>query len=406
MDQKTFAGKFLSRLDKIDQQQIEAYLSSLIQAREFFEVIFNRMLEGIIVTDLDLRVLFMNTAAYHALGLKKGPAQYAGRSLPDLIKNPYLRERILEYNPMLASRSSEEIQVSHPKGRILQIRFLPIADDKGGVKSIVFLLLDITEQKKAQYLSTQKQHLTALAALLGGVAHEIKNPLNALQIHAHLLKKYLHAPPEKTTAEYRERSLRSMDIILEEISRLSRTVNEFLMTVRPQRIALEPGDVQEILRRLVEIISPTLEEKGIKLILDLESTKTEVNINKERLYQAFWNIAKNAEEALARTRDPEFRIASRIEGNHLAIDFIDNGCGIPEKDLDKIFEPYFTTKFSGSGRGLTVAYNIMNDHGGTLDIKSAEGKGTKVTIMLPLSHKPVRLLTDQKKDNEEQNSHR
>jgi len=401
MDQKTFAGKFLSRLDKIDQQQIETYLSSLIQAREFFEVIFNRMLEGIIVTDLDLRVLFMNTAAYHALGLKKGPAQYAGKHLPDLITNPYLRERILEYNPLPGTGAGEEIKVIHPKGRILQIRFLTIADDKGEVKSIVFLLSDITEQKKAQYLSTQKQHLTALAALLGGVAHEIKNPLNALQIHAHLLKKYLHTPTEETTPEYRERSLRSMEIILEEISRLSRTVNEFLMTVRPQRVALESGDVQEILHRLVEIISPTLEQKGIKLALDLESTKTAVKMNKEGLYQAFWNIAKNAVEALAQTRNPEIRIVSRIKGNHLAIDFIDNGCGIPEKDLDNIFEPYFTTKFNGSGRGLTVAYHIVNDQGGTLDIKSAEGKGTRVTITLPLSHKPLRLLTDQKKNHEE-----
>ena len=122
--------------------------------------------------------------------------------------------------------------------------------------------------------------------------------------------------------------------------------------------------------------------------------KTVVHLNEQRLSQAFLNIFKNAEEALEAREDPRMTIMTRIKGKQIAIDFIDNGCGIPEKNLEKIFEPYFTTKFYGSGLGLMVVYRIVNEHVGTIRISGTEDKGTTVTIMLPLTRMPVRLLTE------------
>jgi len=396
----TFAGKFLSRLERIDRQQIESYLLNLIQAREFLEVIFNRMLEGIIVTDLEFRILFMNTAACKNLELKGEPNQFAGKQLPDLIKSPRLRERIQNFNPHKGEDFSEELKIKHPKGRILEVRLLPILDQKDHAESLVFLISDITEQKMKDYTRIQQQRITALAKLTAGVAHEIKNPLNSLNIHAQLLKKYLKTPGKSSDNSLRERSLKSIDIILEEVSRLSEIVNQFLTAVRPRRIILEQGDVNEIIRNLAETLAPTLEEKGMQLELALEPIKTEVRLNKQNLYQAFWNIAKNAEEAMEKTENPRLRIVTQIKGQNFLIDFTDNGCGIPEEHFDKIFDPYFTTKFSGSGRGLMIAYTIINEHGGTLDIESRKGEGTNVRISLPLARRPVRLLTERTTNHE------
>jgi C4-dicarboxylate-specific signal transduction histidine kinase len=106
------------------------------------------------------------------------------------------------------------------------------------------------------------------------------------------------------------------------------------------------------------------------------------------------NIIKNAEEAMEGASEPLLVITSRIEGKSLAIYFTDNGCGIAEKNLEKIFEPYFTTKFHGAGLGLMVVYQIVSEHEGAVSIKSAEGKGTTVTILLPISRQPIRLLAD------------
>jgi len=397
MDKKTFAGKFLSRLEKIDRQQIESFLLHLIQARDFLEIIFNRMLEGIIVTDTSYRILFMNMAACKALGLRKEPNLYAGKNLPRLIRSPILREHILEFDPSLGEVISREVKIKKPKGRVLRVRFLPLGEEGKKYESVVFLISDITEQKKAEYSMYQKQRITALANLTAGVAHEIKNPLNSLQIHAQLLKKYLGRLQEgerDISGETHERSLKSINIILEETTRLSDIVNEFLSAASPTPLKLSPGNVNDTIRHVVEIISPVLQEKGIELDIRLDPSDFEILLNHERLSQAFLNILKNASEALEKRTDPRITIMTRFEGKNIAIDFIDNGCGIPEKNLEKIFEPYFTTKFSGTGLGLMLVYRIIREHSGMINVKSREGEGTKITITIPLTKWPLRLLTE------------
>jgi len=394
MDIKSFAGKFLSRLDKIDTKQIEAYFSKLIQEKNFLEIILNRLREGIIVTDTAFQILFMNRASCRVLGLKGSPQQFLGKNLPDITDYPDLKARLLQYNPFSGEVVTEELRLKKTGQQVFLARLLPLPNDEGGVESIVILLSDITEQKKSDEVRIKSQRLSALATLTAGVAHEIKNPLNSLQIHAQLLRKYLTMPPEEMTPEYRQRSLRSNDIILEEIARLSRIVNQFLMAVTPRRLEMQSGNPNEVIRRALEVMAPTLAENGIKVTLNLEPTDVEVRLNAPRLTQAFLNIIKNAQEAMEETSEPSLVITSRIEGKSLAIDFIDNGCGITEKNLEKIFEPYFTTKFYGSGLGLMVVYQILSEHEGAISIKSTEGKGTTVTILLPISRQPIRLLAD------------
>ena len=394
MDTRTFAGKFLSRLDKIDRQQIESYLSNLIQEKNFLEIIFNRMLEGIIVTDTDLRIMFMNSAACRALNLKDEPDIFAGKHLVELIHNDRLRNIISNFDPTEGERFSEELALKKPKRKVLQIGFLPVENEEGEVESSVFLISDVTEEKKSEYMKHQKRRIQALATLTAGVAHEIKNPLNSLQIHAQLLKKFLQTPEDKITFEQKERSVKSINVILEEIARLSEIVNQFLMTVTPRKPELKPGDLNHVIKKVLETIQPEIEKNGIDLKIQLEPAKTECLINEKRLVQAILNILKNALEALEETPEPRIRIITSIKGSFMKIDIIDNGCGIPGENMEKIFEPYFSTKFSGSGLGLMMVYRIVNEHDGDINIESEPGSGTKATITIPLSRRPIRYLTE------------
>lgn len=399
MDTKTFAGKFLSRLDRIDRRQIEAYLLRLIHAREFLELVFNRMEEGIIVTDTNLRILFMNSPSCRHLGLKGEPNSFAGKSLMSLVKNEQLLELMESFDPSSSESVSEEVVLKKPSQKILKFSILPIHEEVGSQESVVFLINDLTEIKKAEHLKMQRQHIAALASLTAGVAHEVKNPLNSLQIHAQLLEKYLNQEPEETAEKDRKRARRSIDVMLEEISRLSEIVNNFMMAVRPKQVHLEPSSINKVLKRVIEVVYPVLEEKGIDFKYHPEPAQAKVKINEKRLYQAFLNIINNAVEAMENTENPKLEIVSHIQTGYMAIDFIDNGCGIPEDKRDKIFEPYYTTKFNGSGRGLMMVYRIVNEHGGAIDIKSREGKGTKFTVLLPLFSRPVRLLTEAKENS-------
>lgn len=399
MDTKSFAGKFLSRLDKIDHQQIEAFLLKLIQEKNFFEVIFSRMTEGIIVTDTSLHIVFINQAAYLLLGIKGNPEQHLGKHLPEIIPNAHLRERIKSFDPQRGEIISEEVKNRRTGQQAVQVRFLPVSNEEGAVESVVFLLSDVTEQRKIEDIRNKSQRINALATLTAGVAHEIKNPLNSLQIHAQLIKKFLLMDRDAVTPELHQRSIRSSEIILEEIVRLSGIVNQFLMVVSPQKIELQPGNINQVLKSVLDLVSPIFDAAGIKITTNLEPIDTEVLLNEQRLIQAFLNILKNSEEALAGISEPEIRIISRIEGRELIIDFIDNGCGIPEKNLDKIFEPYFSTKFNGTGLGLTVVYRVISEHGGSISIRNGEKRGAIVSINLPLTRLPIKLLADKVVDS-------
>jgi len=394
MDTKSFAGRFLSRLDKIDRQQIEAFLRKLIQEKNFFEVIFSRMTEGIIVTDTSLHIVFINQLAFFLLGIKGNPEQHIGKYLPEIIPIAHLRERITAFNPQRGEIITEEIRKHRAGQRSVQARFLPVSNEDGAVESVVFLLSDVTEQRKTEETRQKNQRINALATLTAGVAHEIKNPLNSLQIHAQLIKKFLSMNRDAVTPELHRRSIRSSEIILEEIVRLSGIVNQFLMVISPRKIDLQPGNINQVIKKVLELVSPIFDAAGIKVITNLEPVETEILINEQRLTQAFLNILKNSEEALAGAAEPEIRIASRIEGKELRIDFIDNGCGIPEKNLDKIFEPYFSTKFNGTGLGLTVVYRVISEHGGSINIKNGEKRGAIVSMHLPLTRLPIKLLAE------------
>jgi signal transduction histidine kinase len=186
-------------------------------------------------------------------------------------------------------------------------------------------------------------------------------------------------------------------IVKEEVDRLNSIVQDFLFAVRPMSMNMSLEDINAILREMTQFLRYELEEEHIALNLELDTDIPKVVVDEKYLKQALLNVIKNAIEAIH--EEGEIRIKSEPTGDgNVAIRIIDNGEGIPESRLGKIYEPYFTTKKFGSGLGLVIVYKIINELGGSIKVKSKEGVGTTFSIILPVIEKKKRLLTYEEMD--------
>ncbi len=238
--------------------------------------------------------------------------------------------------------------------------------------------------------------------MTSGIAHEIKNPLNSLNIHAQLLQEEVREAHAERRGVNPDKAERAVDVILEETARLGRVIEEFLQAARPRSPRLELTNLQDLFDRAERLFCPECERAGIALSVSCDSDVPPVMIDEHLLLQAIRNLVRNAVEAVsekaerAATEGAEFepwvRLSAELAEDHVNIRVADNGIGIPETALEHVFEPYFTTKFNGTGLGLMVVYRIVTEHRGTLHVDTQPGEGTQFIISLPLHQRPVRLL--------------
>jgi two-component system, sporulation sensor kinase E len=387
----TFTDKFLEKIGKVDRQRVERFLEDVVRERNFFESIFEELSEGIVVTDAEGRVILINREARGMLGLRGG-AKVLGQPLIDLVRDEGLLQVLLG---SAATRLDHwEVEIEHPARRDLLLTLLLMRDsDTGEVKARVLILADVTEHRRREREQARAERLASLAVLTAGVAHEIKNPLNSLRIHGQLLQQSLadaHWPSEIQA----ERSRRSAGIILEEIQRLARIVEQFMQAVRPVAPNLTQHNLNVILRRVLEALAPQQHDPELHLELDLDPQLPDVWVDDQQMAQVFVNLIRNALESFDKPVRL-LRISSRTVDSTAEVTVADNGGGIASENLERIYQPYFTTKFGGTGLGLMVVHRIVGEHGGRIVIKSREHEGTEVTVQLPLAKRPPRLLEQQ-----------
>ncbi len=228
------------------------------------------------------------------------------------------------------------------------------------------------EQRELESQLHLAERLAALGEMVAGISHEIKNPLGIIRSTAELLGEM---PDASDTQK------RLSGVIKEESTRLNQIVTEFLDFARPQVPNLHECQLEEIIEKNLSFIRPELEKKGIQVHENLNGRSFRLKADHDLLYRAFLNILINAIHSMQDggtigIKVEEVRDAYRIE-------FEDTGCGISDENVDKIFNPFFTTKEKGSGLGLSIVRKIIEGHRGTIDIKSVEGQGTKVQVQLP-----------------------
>ena len=393
-----FVEKLIGRLGKIGPEEVQNYFLRLAQEKGFLETVFNSIQEGIIVTDSKGRIIYLNDAACQLFGLEADDS--LGKRLDE-------RVRGLDWNALSREDAvSRDMEIFYPANRFINFYSVPLmiekqtADDKieppspgsgepGNHAEQVghaIILRDITESRRSEQQTIESERLSALTLLAAGVAHEIGNPLNSLNIHLQLIEREARKHDGAKRAELQE----SVAVARAEVNRLDSIITQFLRAIRPTRPQLRPENVNSIVEEAVRFFTPEIKDRDIVVEQELRSDLPLIDIDRDQMKQAFYNVIKNSFEAM-KSRGI-LRIRTDKDDSHVMIKFTDTGGGISAENLSHVFEPYFTTKSSGTGLGLLIVRRIVREHGGELSIESSEGKGLTVTIRLPHIDKRVRML--------------
>jgi two-component system, sporulation sensor kinase E len=385
-----FLDKLIERIRRIQPEEVQNYLIRLAQEKGFLERIFDALQEGVIVIDVQGKVQFFNAAAGHLFGID--PEETRGKPIDDFLRG-------LSWTSLRSSGGtvSRDIELFYPQHRFLNFYVAPLHLDKSVPESATIMqdlvafaviLRDITEDRRMTERTIESEKLSALTLLAAGVAHEIGNPLNSLNIHLQLIRRRLKRAPESIRNSIEE----LLDVAAAEIGRLDSIIHQFLQAIRPTTPRFEPDDLNEIVEESVSFLRREIEDRDILVEADLGLGLPRVEVDRDQIKQAFYNIIKNAFQAMK--TGGILHIRSWRDDNFVSVAFTDSGGGLSPENMRKLFQPYFTTKRSGTGLGLLIVRRIVREHGGEIEIESNEGKGVRVTVHLPFGEKRTRLLSD------------
>src|SRR6267378_3453547 len=383
-----FVEKLIGRLGKIGPEEVQNYFLRLAQEKGFLETVFNSIQEGIIVTDAKGQITYLNDAACQLFGLEAEDS--LGKRLDE-------RVRGLDWNALSQEGAvSRDMEIFYPSNRFINFYSVPLVierqptDDKidtsGEKVGHAIILRDITESRRSEQQTIESERLNALTLLAAGVAHEIGNPLNSLNIHLQLIEREARKLDGAKGTELQE----SVDVARAEINRLDSIISQFLRAIRPTRPQLRPENINTIVEEAVRFFALEIKDRDIVVEQELRSDLPVLELDRDQIKQAFYNVIKNSFEAM-KSRGI-LRIRTDLDESHVIVRFTDTGGGISAENLSRVFEPYFTTKTSGTGLGLLIVRRIVREHGGELSIESSEGKGLTLTIRLPHIDRRVRML--------------
>ena len=269
-----------------------------------------------------------------------------------------------------------------------------INDPRGDLVGIMLIARNLDYLSQVQSTIRYSRKLAALGRLSAGVAHEVKNPLNAMMIHLELLRQRFSPAPvmaarggatvavaDQVGAKVDAEALSHVETIANEIKRLDEVVQGFLKFARPEDLKLQPVSLTALVGEVVGIVRPEADRARVTVAADC-ANGADVNGDPTMLLQAFLNLALNACQAMP--DGGALRIScQQASGRRVAIAFSDTGVGIDPKNLPKIFDLYFTTKARGTGIGLSMVYRTIQMHDGEIEVQSTPGAGTTFTVLLP-----------------------
>lgn len=238
------------------------------------------------------------------------------------------------------------------------------------------MVKSLQEKELVEAKLRQAQRLSALGNLAAGIAHDLRNPLNAIKLLSG------HALDTLGNGRRTERAAKQLETIRQEVDRLEEIVSGFLSLAKERELKLEPSRLDSLLEECLRLVRKDAESRGIRLVTELRAGDTRLLLDPQQWTRAILNVLINAMDA-----SPEkgrVRLFSRVTDRACQIEIRDDGPGMTKDVIERAFDPYFTTKPTGTGLGLSVTRGIVEEHGGTIEISSAEGQGCQVLITMPL----------------------
>lgn len=344
------------------------------------ETVFNAIRSAIVVCDCAGEIIFANSYAGDLLGI--GAADVSVYKLL-----PGMDEAVSD-----AARGSyalREFEISYPERKMLSAQIIPFDFGDGGTFALI--LNDVTREKLSTEERIESEKLSSLLNIASGVAHEIGNPLNSINIHLQLAMRRLKKLAEKLPGDGLIEGVReSVEICSSEVSRLDSIIENFLKALRPMRPDMADCDPIKPLAETLKTLDAELENLGISVAVNVDAPLPTVYADANLLKQLYFNILHNAMEAMDAGGD--ITVRALADDDFVKISFADTGCGIDEEGMSKLFQPYYTTKTDGHGLGMTIIQAIVRAHGGKIDVESGPERGTTITVSFPRAHRRIRTL--------------
>lgn len=393
---KTRDGDYLSSEDIDLLQTIAGYVSIALEnsrlyasleqkaleyqtLKDFNENIIESINAGVLACNLEGSVEAWNSAMEELYGL--GRAEVAGRKLDEIFP-PELLAELPQVSEPRRTLSLYKFRLETPDRRRLTVNLstVPLVGKDDQVLGRLLILTDITERVSLEDRLIQAEKLSSIGLLAAGVAHEVNTPLAVITTQAQMLMRQM--PGDDPRA-------RTLDKVIKQAFRASEIVNNLLKFSRVSGSEYAELDLNRVIRETLSLADPMLRASRISVNVQLGSSLPAIFGNSGKLQQVFMNLILNARDAMP--RGGELTIATESENSSVHVEVSDNGVGIPPDHLGKIFDPFFTTKAAsrGTGLGLAVAYGIIREHAGKIQVESAVGQGTSFRLEFPTARKPV-----------------
>ena len=372
------AARLAERQTRSDVQLKEA-AHALANLRRLHERIVESIRSGVVTTDLSRRVYTANAAAEEMTGYRA--ADLRGEDVSILFGDirPQIEKSL---RAAAGGQSSPRFEAECLTAEGFRVRLgysvSPLSDEGGETTGLVITFQDLTDVRAMEETSRRQDRLAAVGRVAAGIAHEIRNPLAAMRGSIQVLRDDLKEDPMRQEL---------MEIVLRESDRLNRIITDFLTYARPRPVALAEVDLREPLRETFALLrhSPeTRPEHALEEALPAEPVTAPADAS--AIKQVFWNLSRNA--LIAMPEGGRLRAeVGRLPGGRVRITFTDTGRGMSRSQVERLFEPFSSSTTGGTGLGLSIVYQIIRDHGGTINVRSREGHGTTITVELPEKQK-------------------
>ncbi|MBN2317434.1 MAG: PAS domain S-box protein [Acidobacteria bacterium] len=369
-----FLGTYLYKRLQAVESQLKEKIESLTQLQKLNEHIVSSIRSGLITTDLEGRIAVFNSAA----------EELTGRNARDVIDKPIdhvigsdFWKCILDVDLLKNEKAMRhEAWISLPKGdkRFLGFSVSPLMDNGHQLLGYILSFQDLTEIIRLEEEVRLKDRMAAIGRMAAGIAHEIRNPLAAMQGSVEILRSHSTLPGVDE---------RLLDILIRESDRLNKFVEDFLNFARPRKYAKNSINLVPLLKDSVILLqnTPEIREKH-SVVLSVEEPLVRIQGSADQLNQVFWNVAQNAIRAMPNGGELKIGVRKDREGWGL-IEFEDNGIGMSREEQEQFFQPFHSEFKEGIGLGLSIIFQIMEDHQGKVSFESEKGKGTRVSLSFP-----------------------
>ena len=349
-------------------------VEQLVHNKDLLQSVFDGITDMMVLLDRDRRIKMVNQAYLRHYGV----------TLEDILDQPCRAPAAGHHCPFPPGSLETVFQTKKPmteeiqsgKGEIFLVHYYPIVDERGEVVSIVRNAKDITAEKRVEQRIQHAEKLASLGQLAGGIAHEINNPLGVILCYADLLKGQLADSPQ---------GFKDAATIEKHAVNCQRIVADLLEFARGQETERQPADLNPTIEEVVRMVEHQFRRQHCEIELDLAPGLPMVKIDANKMKQVYLNLMMNARQAIKDRGVIRIKTLHLPEARKVHLIFWDSGIGISPEVIDRIFDPFFSTKKTGEGTGLglSVSYGIVKDHGGDIQVESEPGRWTRFTIELP-----------------------